>query len=120
MHVKPINAVLLTLAATLTLASTTAASAQTGNGSGFHDSAPLRTGHRFPFRHGGTYGEASVAWRRRPRFKSARVAGVYPWNDPSWPYRLYGVPYPYYFYQPVCGVERLPYSFGEKLRWRRI
>lgn len=120
MKFKPINATLLALAATLSLmlASTSAASAQSANG--FHDNAPLRTGPSFPFRHGGTFGETSVGWRKRPRFKSARVAGVYPWNDPSWHYRLYGVPYPYYFYQPVYGYERLPSGLAKTLRRRRI
>jgi hypothetical protein len=122
MQLKPINAILLTLAATLSLvlASTTAASAHSAPGSGFHDSAPLRSGPALPFRHGGTFGASSVAWRnKRPRHKSARVAGVYPWNDPRWRYRLHGVPDPYCFYQPVCGVERMPYGVVRKLRSRR-
>jgi hypothetical protein len=88
--------------------------------SGSRDSAPLRAGHSHPFRHGTTFGEAHITGRnKRPRFKRARVAGVYPWNDPDWRYHLYGVPCPYYFYQPVCGCERLPCGVGRKPRGQR-
>jgi hypothetical protein len=52
---------------------------------------------------------------------SALAAGVYPWNSPSWRYRLYGYPYDYpYYYRTVCGVERTPYGVGKKIRWRRV
>jgi hypothetical protein len=51
----------------------------------------------------------------------ALAAGLYPWNDPHWRYRLYGFPYNYpYYYRTVCGVEREPYGLGKKIRWRRV
>jgi len=52
---------------------------------------------------------------------SASAEGLYPWNNLGWRYRLYGIPYPYpYFYQTVCGYERMPYGVGKKLRWRVV
>jgi 2-hydroxychromene-2-carboxylate isomerase len=49
------------------------------------------------------------------------VEDLYPWNDLRWRRRLYGIPYPYpYFYQHVCGFERMPYGVGKKLRWRTV
>lgn len=55
------------------------------------------------------------------RFDATPVEDLYPWNDLRWRRRLYGIPYSYpYFYQPVCGYERMPYGVGKKIRWRVV
>lgn len=56
-----------------------------------------------------------------PRVTVVPVEDIYPYNDLRWRRRLYGIPYPYpYFYQHVCGWERMPYGVGKKLRWRTV
>lgn len=122
MHLNLIGAVLLILVATLSvLITTTTAHAQSA-GSGFHGgySGASHAGGAPPL-HAGALSDAAYRFRGKPpHLRTTRVAGVYPWNDPRWRYRLYGVPYPFYYYEPVCGFERMPYSVGKKLHWRRV
>jgi len=76
----------------------------------------LRTDHGSPLRHG--HRGVSLARERHRRFQSVLIAGIYPWNDPRWRFRLYGTPCPYFYYRPA-GCELVSEMVGSKLRWRR-
>jgi len=89
-------------------------------GAGSHGNAPLRTGHGSPLRHGRPHRGPLLAREKDARLKSVLVAGVYPWNDPAWRYRLHGTPYPYFYYRPVSACELISCGIGKKLRWRRV
>jgi hypothetical protein len=122
MHLNLIGAVILFVVAFLSvLATTTTAHAQ-GASSGFHGNfSGSSHGGSVPAQHVGALSDAAYRFRgRQPRPRITRVAGVYPWNDPRWRTRLYGVPYPFYYYEPMCGFEREPYGVGKKIRWRRV
>lgn len=80
----------------------------------------LRTDHGSPLRHGRPHRGPSLAPERHRRFQSVLVAGIYPWNDPRWRFRLYGTPCPYFYYRPAGGCELVPETIGSKLRWRRV
>jgi len=58
--------------------------------------------------------------RLDPQFKTAPVAGEFPFNDPRWSWRLYGTPYPGYFTRTICGWERMPFGVHKKIVWRRV
>ena len=79
----------------------------------------LHIDHGSPLRHGRPH-RGPLQRERQRRFKATKFAGVYPWSDPAWRYRLYGAPHPCLYYRPAGGYELLPDSVGKKLCWRRV